>query len=616
MTRRHESELASHGPSLPTFLIILSDGPRTWSAASLPHSLLAFLCGLVLFAAPLAPHLGLAADAPTSPRPNRDLPIGDWLAAGELPTALRIADELDDPAEKSQILAEIHADQLRRGDAEGAAATARRMPLREERGRLGAAGSRERSRQGGASVADFTDLIDLITSTVSPDSWDTVGGAGSIKPYVSGVFVDATGELKVNQRQAGRDLAKLASAARVAELTGDMSQATPLRVVALRRLDAAIAGHLARGELVPETMRRLAGLRRIQRIFLDEASGDILLAGPAGGWSVLPDGRAQDPQTGEPVLSLDDLAVLIRALWTPPNRQQAAGQFGCSINTRDANLKDLRDFVVESTANGPLRPGQLRGWVRQLQERLGLQDVEVFGVPDHSHVARVLVEADYRMKLIGVGKLEGGPGIPSYFELLEQYKATKGLPLEALRWWLTMRYDAVLHSADRRAFELVGGGVLVQSENQFVNTQGKHVPSGVAEPINRAFAENFTRHYNDLARRDPVFAELRNVFDLALAVTLVREEDWLGEQAAPLTALGPNGSFRPAVDVAPRVVESVVAHRVYNQTDIVVQVAGGVQIDLPETVRERARPAAKPVPQVLPEGERWWWNVRATPRAD
>ncbi|MFN5297291.1 MAG: hypothetical protein ACK5HA_03245, partial [Planctomycetaceae bacterium] len=232
MTRRHESELASHGPLLPTFLTILSDGPRTWSAASLPHSLLAFLCGLVLFAAPLAPHLGLAADAPTSPRPNRDLPIGDWLAAGELPTALRIADELDDPAEKSQILAEIHADQLRRGDAEGAAATARRMPLREERGRLGAAGSRERSRQGGASVADFTDLIDLITSTVSPDSWDTVGGAGSIKPYVSGVFVDATGELKVNQRQAGRDLAKLASAARVAELTGEMSQATPLRVVA------------------------------------------------------------------------------------------------------------------------------------------------------------------------------------------------------------------------------------------------------------------------------------------------------------------------------------------------------------------------------------------------
>ncbi|MFM8583779.1 MAG: DUF1598 domain-containing protein [Planctomycetaceae bacterium] len=576
---------------------------------------LPLLGGITLISTLFAANAGLAAEPPSTPQPSRDAPIGDWLAAGELPSALSIADQVGDPAEKSRLLAAIHADQLRRGDTEGAAATARKMPQREERGRLGAAGSRERSRQGGASVADFTDLIDLITSTVAPDSWDTVGGAGSVKPYVSGVFVDATGELKVNQRAAGRDLTKLASAARVADLAGDMSQSVPMRVVALRRLDAAITSLHDRGELIPETMRRLAGLRRIQRIFLDEATGDLLLAGPAGEWAVLPDGRAQAPQTGEPVLSLDDLTVLIRALWSPPNRQQAAGQFGCSINTRDANLKDLRDFVVESTAQGPLRPGQLRGWVRQLQERLGLQDVEIFGVPANSHVARVLVEADYRMKLIGVGQLEGGPGIPSYFELLEQYKATRGLPLEALRWWLTMRYDAILHTSDRRAFELVGGGVLVQSENQFVSTQGKHVPSGVAEPINRAFAENFTRHYSDLARRDPIFAELRNVFDLALAVTLAREEGWLGEQSAPLSALGPNGTLRPAVDVAPRVVESVVAHRVYNQTDIVVQVAGGVQIDLPDTLRSRARPTAKPVPQVRPEDDRWWWNVRDPDRA-
>lgn len=36
---------------------------------------------------------------------------------------------------------------------------------------------------GGASMADFDTLIDLITSTIAPQSWDTVGGPGSIEGF-------------------------------------------------------------------------------------------------------------------------------------------------------------------------------------------------------------------------------------------------------------------------------------------------------------------------------------------------------------------------------------------------------------------------------------------------
>ncbi|MBN1851602.1 MAG: general secretion pathway protein GspD [Pirellulales bacterium] len=36
---------------------------------------------------------------------------------------------------------------------------------------------------GGASQADFDSLIDLIVSTISADSWDEVGGPGSIRPF-------------------------------------------------------------------------------------------------------------------------------------------------------------------------------------------------------------------------------------------------------------------------------------------------------------------------------------------------------------------------------------------------------------------------------------------------
>ncbi len=36
---------------------------------------------------------------------------------------------------------------------------------------------------GGAALADFDTLIDLITSTIAPDSWTDVGGSGAIEPF-------------------------------------------------------------------------------------------------------------------------------------------------------------------------------------------------------------------------------------------------------------------------------------------------------------------------------------------------------------------------------------------------------------------------------------------------
>ncbi len=50
---------------------------------------------------------------------------------------------------------------------------------------------------------------------------------------------------------------------------------------------------------------------------------------------------------------------------------------------------------------------------------MGQQDVVVDGVDPHTRVAQVLVEADYRMKLVGMGLEEGVLGVPSYLEMIE-----------------------------------------------------------------------------------------------------------------------------------------------------------------------------------------------------
>jgi hypothetical protein len=50
--------------------------------------------------------------------------------------------------------------------------------------------------------------MDLITNTVKPQSWDDVGGPGTISPFNNGVYVDASGELKRALRpEAARGLA-------------------------------------------------------------------------------------------------------------------------------------------------------------------------------------------------------------------------------------------------------------------------------------------------------------------------------------------------------------------------------------------------------------------------
>jgi hypothetical protein len=283
-------------------------------------------------------------------------------------------------------------------------------------------------------------------------------------------------------------------------------------------------------------------------------------------------------------------------------------------------MKSLMEFVEESS-KAPLRPGMpaREKWIHELQARLGLQDVVVTGVPSNTRVAQVLVEADYRMKLIGVAKLDAGKNVPNYFDLLKAAGQIKGGSLDVLRWWLTMKYSAIVHNPDRTFFEIQGGSVMAQSENQFLNSQGQHVPTGKSEPVNLRFVENLTNHYNELAQRDPVFADLRNIFDMALVAALCRQEHLHQRADWDLGTFAPNGDYQPAIVQAPTVVESVLNHRAYNGgRDIVVQVAGGVQADIAGMARDQSiakedaglnAVAKRGKNLALPEG-RWWWDAK------
>ncbi len=326
---------------------------------------------------------------------------------------------------------------------------------------------------GGAAEPDFDSLIDLIKSTVKPTSWDDVGGAGSISPFPTGVWVDPRGVLHpASPQPANEELAALRSANRPRAGQEDVRRASPMRMVSLPRLEKCVQLRLAAGQPPTEAMQMLAGLYRIRCVFIYPDSGDIVLAGPAGDWTPGPEGTILSAQTAQPVLRLDDLVVVFRSMMRSPD-----AKFGCWIMPREENLARLQKFL-ERSQKRPINAEFRGAWLDRLREEVGKQDIEVYGLDPRTRAARVIVAADYRMKLVGMGLEEGVPGVQSYLKSIKLAPGQPPPPMTVLRWWFTLNYDPPVCSRDRLAFALRGQGVKVESENEHLTAQGKQVHTG------------------------------------------------------------------------------------------------------------------------------------------
>src|SRR4029079_9479282 len=106
-------------------------------------------------------------------------------------------------------------------------------------------------------------------------------------------------------------------------------------------------------------------------------------------------------------------------------------------NPTSEGLARTRDFAEHSSA-APLKPGQRPAWLKKLREQLGRQTITVDGIDPRTRFARVMVEADYRMKLVGMGLEEGTIDVPSYLQLVGAKRGASA-PLDVLRWWFTLK---------------------------------------------------------------------------------------------------------------------------------------------------------------------------------
>lgn len=554
---------------------------------------------------------GLAAEA-AEPQPP-DALIRAQLDAGEFAPAMAMARRITDANRRDAWLAQIAAAQARAGARQASLRSV--AEIYDDRTRaevLSNVAAEPLGGRGGGAQADFDSLIELIQSTVAPPTWDTVGGPGSIASFEGGVFVDTRGVLRplLKQEATGRLSDLLASSAAGAR-QGDVRQSSPLRKVSLPRLEKHVQLRLAAGQPPTEDMRVLAGLRRIKYILVYPDSGDLVLAGPAGDWTANEEGRMVSMETEEPVVWLDDLVAVLRCM-----TGSGGGRFGCSITPTQDALARADAFVKQSNKTS-IRPQQRNAWLERLRSQLGKQEIEVYGLDARSHAARAMVEADYRMKLVGMGLEEGVPGVQSYLDSVQVPKGQAPPPMGVLRWWFTLNYQAVLAAEGRHAFEIRGQGVKVLSENELLTAQGKRVPTGKSEALNRQFAHSFTKHFEALCNKYAVYAQLRNLFDLALVGALIREEGLADKTGWHLTCFGTADGYPMELGPAAKQVETVINHRVINKIHVLAGVSGGVTVDPAPLVARQAieidrygllsNRRSTAVAKDLPPGA-WWWD--------
>ena len=417
------------------------------------------------------------------------------------------------------------------------------------------------------------------------------------RQQVGGISISVDGVLSlpaVEDRRLLRD--DLVKALR--KPSAEINQPVELRMISLKGLEAAIQdarqnnlGHL------PEEIMFLAGLQRVQYVFVYPEQNDIVIAGPAEGWKVDEVGNVVGVTSGLPVIRLDDLLVAFRTV-----ERSRKGGILCSI---DPTLDGIKKYQQLSGQIGQMQAGAIEA----LEKAMGPQSIRVEGVPATSHFARVLVAADYRMKRYAMD-LDPAPvkGMPSFVSLT---KSKKGAIKSAMpRWWLACNYEPLAKSPDGLTWEVRGPGVKVLTEDDVIEG-GVVKQTGKSSPAAQQWAETITEKYASLSTKDPIFGELRNLMDLCVVAALVEREKLLEKMGLELPNIL---SEKVGVELqefhSPKTV-STRCSVTKTGSSYIILASGGVDInawkvlesqktdDSIEKVRTKAASVAK---------KSWWWN--------
>ena len=425
----------------------------------------------------------------------------------------------------------------------------------------------------------------------------------------SGIKIDAEGVVSLTVAADGTMTLdkKRREALSKKHLSQDVNQKTKQRFVSLVELEKRLVEVLAQSQPIPDELFYLAGLQRLEHVFVFPDEQDLVIAGPAEGF--VPDvvGRMIGVESGRPTLRLDDLVIALRTVAKSPSQQ-----LGCSIDPLPSRIAELKKFIREA-APGTIDEVEAR--FNQMDDILGLQDVRIDGVPTDSHFATMLVEADYRMKRIAIGAEDPAiKGLKSNLTML----GSGGNVMQ--RWWFVPFYDAIYRSQDGLAFQFVGQRAQLLAEDEVTDAAGNRSSAATTRKSTHGFAKQFTDKFPQLADKSPVFAELQNLIDWAVFTALLQKEhiperiDWKRDLLLDQSRLA-----YPTFDT-PRKIPSLVSYK--RTGNLVGGLVGGVIVSplhaldkaLVDSRDSTALEASRSAVTIGTKSDKhlWWWEAVRT----
>jgi hypothetical protein len=262
-----------------------------------------------------------------------------------------------------------------------------------------------------------------------------------------------------------------------------------------------------------EQVRQCAGISSVHGYVVHPEANDILILGRVS--------------SGGAPLRADDLVVAFRAafrvyvennIFTPP---------GCSIDPNPSTMKQLREISLRySKKKDDSKYGKYeQAWNRVCSRP---QTVRVLGIPFHSNFASVLVNADYDMKRIVDGSdstgIEGMPDMISCIveETREAFekgeRRFRGGSLLNRFWFYPGEYR---FTEKNGAVKIDSCPVVLLTENQHLARNGESVGTGKTDPYARRIAEAFTRQFDSIAQRRPIYGHLESLLRLYVLAEVI-----------------------------------------------------------------------------------------------
>lgn len=276
----------------------------------------------------------------------------------------------------------------------------------------------------------------------------------------------------------------------------------PERAVSLRRVSEALAaGKPARFE----------GLTRLDGYVVDDENKDIVLFGIS--------------ESGQPELQPADFIVALRSAYVRGEvyRKSAA----ISIDSEPGYYRRVDGLKITNPADR-----------RRYQELCALADlrkVRVDGMPRHCRVAKILLDADIKMKQVAQGRAKlpiRSPFLGDFDSEIKDWRAeiAAGRDPSAIsgaitRYWFTPgRFGYGAPADNPNIVRFTHAQVTLRTEEE-ADTDSGRKSTGKINSYARAFTCAWTERMEEVYRSEPLWQEMRNMYRHFAMARIMRDLD-------------------------------------------------------------------------------------------